>query len=102
MPPWFSRVTDGYFAYPDLPKDVSDVQIELNVDYRGTEMDATTVSLDRFHLLVGGNPFDLKLKVQDPISDMHVGSEALGTIDFTSPERGDPAGRCNYGWAPGS
>ena len=35
------QVKDGYFSYPDLPKDVSDIQISLNVDYMGTDMDAT-------------------------------------------------------------
>ncbi|MEN8227178.1 MAG: AsmA family protein [Bacteroidota bacterium] len=78
------QVTDGYFAYPDLPKDVSDVQIKLNVDYKGTNMDATTVDLERFHLLLGGNPFDLALHVDHPISDMHVAGEAMGMIDFAS------------------
>ncbi len=77
-------VNDGYFAYPDLPKDVSDVQIKLNVDYRGTDMDATTVRLDQFHLLLGGNPFDMKLQMDHPISDMHVAGAAVGLIDFAS------------------
>lgn len=78
------QVTDGYFAYPDLPKDVSDVQLALHVDYKGADMDATTVNLDRFHLLLGGNPFDLKLQVEHPVSDMHVTGEAVGMIDFAS------------------
>ena len=42
-------VQDGYFSYPDLPKDVSDVQISLNVDYRGADMDASKVQLDNLH-----------------------------------------------------
>ncbi|MCK5137036.1 MAG: AsmA family protein [Bacteroidales bacterium] len=77
-------VSDGYFAYPDLPKDVSDVQIRLNVDYRGTNMDETTVDLNEFHMLIGGNPFDMNLHVAHPISDMHVAGKALGMIDFAS------------------
>ena len=78
------QVTDGYFSYPDLPKDVSDVQIKLKVETRGTDMDATTVELERFHLLLGGNPFDLKIRVDHPLSDMHVAGEALGMIDFAT------------------
>ena len=78
------KVSDGYFAYPDLPKDVSDVQIKLNVDYRGTNMDATTVTLEQFHLLLGGNPFDMKLQVDHPVSDMHVAGALTGMIDFAS------------------
>lgn len=78
------QVKDGYFAYPDLPKDVSDVQISLNVDYRGADMDATRVELKQFHLLLGGNPFDLSMLVDHPVSDMHVAGKANGTIDFAS------------------
>lgn len=77
-------VTDGYFAYPDLPKEVSDVQLALKVDYQGADMDATRVNLERFHLLLGGNPFDLHLTMDHPISDMHVAGEARGLIDFAS------------------
>jgi len=78
------QVQDGYFAYPDLPKDVSDVQISLLVDYRGTDMDQTLVDLETFHLLLGGNPFDLSMQVDHPMSDMHVAGSAKGRIDFAS------------------
>ncbi|MEX0987419.1 MAG: AsmA-like C-terminal region-containing protein [Bacteroidales bacterium] len=77
-------VNDGFFSYPDLPKDVSDVQISLKVDYRGADMDATTVNLDRFHLLLGGNPFDIALQVTHPFSDMHVAGMVKGAIDFAT------------------
>ncbi len=78
------QVSDGYFAYPDLPKDVSDVQISLKVDYKGADMDETLVDLELFHLLLGGNPFDLSMKVDHPVSDMHVAGKAKGSIDFAS------------------
>ncbi len=78
------KVIDGFFSYPDLPKDVSDVQIALKVDYNGTDMDATTVDLEKFHLLFGGNPFDINLHVDHPFSDMHVAGMVKGMIDFAS------------------
>jgi len=78
------QVRDGFFAYPDLPKDVSDVQIQVAVDYRGKDMDATTVEVQQFHLSLGGNPFDMHMLVDHPISDMHVAGEARGVIDFAS------------------
>jgi hypothetical protein len=77
-------VRDGFFSYPDLPKDVSDVQIALKVNYSGANMDATTVSLDRFHLLLGGNPFDISMEVATPFSDMHVAGMVKGMIDFAT------------------
>ncbi|MEN8155954.1 MAG: AsmA-like C-terminal region-containing protein [Bacteroidota bacterium] len=78
------EVKDGYFSYPDLPKDVSDVQIRLAANYDGTDMDRTTVDLERFHLLLGGNPFDIKLHVDHPVSDMHVVGGVDGMIDFAT------------------
>ena len=78
------QVKDGFFAYPDLPKDVSDVQITLKVEYRGADMDASVVELEQFHFLLGGNPFDLRMKVDHPVSDMHVAGSAEGSIDFAT------------------
>ncbi len=78
------EVSDGYFSYPDLPKDVSDVQISLVAHYDGKDMDGSTVDLERFHLLLGGNPFDVMLHVDHPVSDMHVAGSLKGMIDFAS------------------
>jgi len=78
------KVKDGFFSYPDLPKDVSDVQIALLVDFKGSNMDATSVNLDRFHLLLGGNPFEIKLRADHPFSDLHVAGLVKGNIDFAT------------------
>ncbi|MEZ5072594.1 MAG: AsmA family protein [Bacteroidales bacterium] len=77
-------VADGFFSYPDLPKDVSDVQIALVADYKGSDMDQSRVDLQTFHLLLGGNPFDLGLTVTHPVSDMEVRGKAVGRIDFST------------------
>jgi hypothetical protein len=77
-------VKDGYFSYPDLPKDVSDLQLSLKVDYRGSDMDATTVKLERFRLLLGGNPFEIYASVSHPFTDMHVSGLIKGMIDFST------------------
>ncbi len=77
-------VMDGYFSYPDLPKDVSGVQLELQAEYRGTDMDLSTLDLKKFHFLMGGNPFDIALHVAHPVSDMQVDGMARGAIDFST------------------
>lgn len=78
------QVEDGYFSYPDLPGDLSDVQIHLEVDYNGSNMDLTTVDLEKFHFLLDGNPFDAQMHVDHPISDMHVVGALEGMVDFSS------------------
>lgn len=77
-------VSDGFFSYPDVPKDISDVQIRLHVDYRGADMDLTTVNLERFHLLLGGNPFDMEVRIAHPFTNMHVAGMVKGNIDFAT------------------
>lgn len=76
------EVVDGYFSYPELPKEVSDVQIKLVANYNGRDMDQSTVDVEKIHLLLGANPFDIKLYVDHPLSDMHVAGEMKGIIDF--------------------
>ncbi|MCP4310883.1 MAG: AsmA family protein [Bacteroidetes bacterium] len=78
------EVTDGFFSYPDLPKDVSDVQLKLLANYNGKDMDLTTVDLEKFHISLGGNPFNARLHVDHPVSDMHVDGELKGLIDLGS------------------
>jgi uncharacterized protein involved in outer membrane biogenesis len=77
-------VTDGSFAYPDLPRDVSDVQMNLSVDYKGTDRDASLLEIEKLHFQLGEDPFDMRLYVAHPFSDMHVSGAAVGTIDFSS------------------
>lgn len=77
-------VENGMFQYPDLPKSVSNVNINTKVRFDGTNMDNTTVSVDKFHLELGGNPFDARLHVATPMSDMQVDGNVTGKIDFAS------------------
>jgi vacuolar-type H+-ATPase subunit H len=78
------QVTDGAFAYPDLPRDVSDVQMNVKVQYKGTDLDASLLEIERLHFQMGEDPFDMRLYIAHPFSDMHVAGAAVGTIDFSS------------------
>ncbi|MDI3527422.1 MAG: hypothetical protein PWR03_1605 [Tenuifilum sp.] len=77
-------VDNGMFKYPDLPKSVTDVNISTKVWFDGTNMDNTTVNVDRFSLNLGGNPFSMNLRVATPISDMQVDGNITGKVDFSS------------------
>ncbi|MCB8965145.1 MAG: AsmA family protein [Bacteroidales bacterium] len=77
-------VENGMFQYPALPKSVSNVNISTKVWFDGSNMDSTTVDVDRFHLELGSNPFDASLHVATPISDMQVAGNVTGKIDFAT------------------
>ncbi|MGE0077526.1 MAG: AsmA-like C-terminal region-containing protein [Bacteroidales bacterium] len=77
-------VENGMFQYPDLPKSVNNINISTKVWFNGTNMDSTTVNIDKFHMELGGNPFDAHLHIATPMSDMQVNGNVTGKIDFNS------------------
>jgi len=78
------QVTDGYFAYPDLPKSVENVNIDVKIFYDGVVEDNTTVDVNKFHMEVAGNPFDMQLHIKTPMSDMQLKGMIKGHIDMAS------------------
>ncbi len=78
------RVEDGRFAYPDLPSDVSDVQVAASVKHPGGDPDRLAVDVSRFHLVLAGAPFDGRLKLRHPTSDPDVDLALKGRIDLAT------------------
>lgn len=77
-------VDNARFQYPDLPKSVENVNINTKVYYDGVDEDKTTVNVSRFHLELGGNPFDMTLSIATPMSDMQMAGSFKGVIDFNT------------------
>jgi hypothetical protein len=77
-------VEKAMFRYPDLPKSVDNINVDLNVFYDGSQTDNSTVDLDVFHFEMAGNPFDMNMHVKTPISDMGITGGFSGKIDFSS------------------
>jgi hypothetical protein len=63
------KVEDAMFKYPDLPKSVNNIQVDLHVDNPGGSEDNTFVNLKRFYMELAGNPIDMNMKIKTPISD---------------------------------
>ena len=63
------KVENAMFKYPDLPKAVNNIQIDLHVDNPGGSEDNTFVNLKRFYMEMAGNPVDMNMKVRTPVSD---------------------------------
>lgn len=63
------KVEDAMFRYPDLPKAVNNIQIDLHVDNPGGSEDNTFVNLKRFYMELAGNPVDMNMKIRTPVSD---------------------------------
>lgn len=75
-------VNNGMFQYPKLPAAVNHVNVDLQVNNAGGDLDNTIVDLKKFHLELGSEPFDANLRVKTPISDPHIAAAAKGKINL--------------------
>jgi len=76
------QVKDASFAYPDLPEQVKEVNIDVKVVADGTHPDNTTIDVNRFAWKLGENPFRAELHVKHPVSDPEVKGGMVGRIDL--------------------
>jgi len=65
-------VSEAMFKYPDLPKAVNSINIDLHVDNPGGSEDNTFINLKKFHMELAGNPIDMDMKIRTPISDADI------------------------------
>ncbi|WP_010662797.1 AsmA-like C-terminal region-containing protein [Marinilabilia salmonicolor] len=78
------NVKDGLIQYPDLPKSIEDIQIDVKVDNPGGAMDLTVTDINKFHFKLGDNPFDASLWIGTPISNATYKGSLKGIIDLES------------------
>jgi len=83
-------VRDGEISYPDLPEEITRINIIGGVQTDGRDMDKTTAELSRFHFELAGNPFDMSLKLATPMSDPSVAASAKGKIDLAKLQQAIP------------
>ncbi|REG83591.1 AsmA-like C-terminal region-containing protein [Algoriphagus antarcticus] len=62
------KVADGMFQYPDLPRPVKNVNIDLQVKNDTDNIDNTSVSIPTFNLDFGSNPISGKLYLSDLVN----------------------------------
>jgi hypothetical protein len=77
-------VEKAMFRYPALPKSVENIQLDMKLFFDGVQNDNSTVDINKFHVELAGNPFDVNLHISTPISDMKVVGNFTGKIDFSS------------------
>lgn len=77
-------VKDASLQYPDLPKSVQNIQVDLHVNNKGGSEDNTVIDLKKFHAEMAGNPVDAKLGVSTPVSDANIDAWVKGKIDLAS------------------
>lgn len=77
-------IKDAMFQYPALPKSATNIQVDLLVDNKTGEPDATVIDLNKFHVDLGGNPIDAVMHVSTPVSDANINAKVLAKINLAT------------------
>jgi hypothetical protein len=77
-------VADGFFQYPDLPKAVKNINLQMKVDNPDGVTDHTIVNIPKAHIEFNNEPFDFRLLVKTPISNLFLDAAAKGRMDLSS------------------
>ena len=76
------NVKDGSFKYADLPKAVQQINFNAVVDNPDGQTDNLVVDITNGHLAIDKEPFDFRLLVKNPISNMFIDAAAKGKLDL--------------------
>ncbi|MDF2436590.1 MAG: hypothetical protein K0Q95_966 [Bacteroidota bacterium] len=77
-------IKDAMFKYPSLPKSATGIQVDLLVDNKTGDPDATVIDLNKFHVDLGGNPIDAVMHVSTPVSDANINAMLLAKINLAT------------------
>ena len=77
-------IKDAMFQYPALPKSATNIQVDLLVDNKTGDPDATVIDLNKFHVELGGNPVDATMHVSTPVSDANINATVLAKINLAT------------------
>jgi uncharacterized protein involved in outer membrane biogenesis len=80
-------VADGMFRYPDLPLPAQNIFVDLSIDNPGGDADNTVVSMRRFHIEFGTDPFGAHMTLRTPVSDPDVEFGVSGRLDLAELNR---------------
>lgn len=76
--------SNGLISYPALPEKITNINLKTDIFVDGRDLDKTTVDVSKFHLELAGNPFDMTLFLQTPMSDPNFRASMIGKLDLTA------------------
>lgn len=77
-------VSNARVQYPVLPKAIEGINIDLNVDFNGSDDSKTLIDLRRFTMSMAGNPISANAQVRTPMTDPQVNATMNGKINFST------------------
>lgn len=87
MPGWdFNLAVDNaQIKYPDVPGSINNIVLKAGSKFSGgTNMDAMTLDVPKFHADFVGNVIDATLKMRNPMTDPLIDSKILAKVDLAT------------------
>lgn len=76
-------VKNGFFQYPDLPKPVKNINLSLAVNNPDGITDHTVITVPAGHIELDSEPFDFRLLIKNPVSNLFIDAAAKGKLDLS-------------------
>ncbi len=76
-------IKNGFFQYPDLPQPVKNINLTLKINNPDGVTDNTVVDIPTGHIEMDNEPFDFRLLLKKPMTDMYIDAAAKGRLDLS-------------------
>ena len=76
------NIDNGFFQYPDLPKSLSNIFVNLSIDNQTGYPDNTVIDLKRFDANIAGEPIHASLLMKTPLSNPFASGELKGNVNL--------------------
>jgi len=87
MPGWdlMLQVNNASIKYPDLPGQINNIRIDTKTKFDGgSNLDAMTLDVAKFHADFVGNRLDANLSLRNPMTDPHIKSSIDAYLDLST------------------
>ena len=84
------KIKNGLISYPSLPDQIRNINLSSKIFFDGKKTDNSTIDVEKFHMELAGNPFDMSLSLRTPVSDPDFAGSVKGKIDLSALSRALP------------
>ena len=75
-------VENGKMQYPQLPKSLNNINLDVRVENKTAKLENMIIDLAKLSFDMGGNAFQAKAHIENPLNDMNINAFAKGIIDL--------------------
>ncbi len=76
------KLNDGTIQYPDFPKPIKNVNVEINIESKSSDLSDMLVDVPNFNLNMDGKPLTGRLRLQDPLGKPNINGLLNGDVDL--------------------